>query len=269
MTRKNWPPIVTHAAAIVNSYSTPVTLRQLFYRLVSDGTLANSLGDYKTLSSTTAQARREGWFPTLLDMTRTTEVAPSWSSPKAFIDSVIPQYARDHTEGQETMLVLGAEKATLKAQLEHWFGHLHVPTVVLRGYSSQTYTDDVRDMVISDGRPGVLLYVGDLDPSGEDIDRDFVARTDCWKHVERIAVKGPHVTTYGLTKQPGKAKDARAAAFVAKHGSLYQVEVEALDPNDLKTLVETAVNGWWNDDAYDACLTQEKKDRKELRKRFS
>lgn len=34
-----WKTILPHAAAIVNSYDTPITLRQLFYRLVSDGTI--------------------------------------------------------------------------------------------------------------------------------------------------------------------------------------------------------------------------------------
>jgi hypothetical protein len=36
MTRLNWgPPIIAEARVIVESYDTPVTLRQLFYRLVA------------------------------------------------------------------------------------------------------------------------------------------------------------------------------------------------------------------------------------------
>jgi hypothetical protein len=59
MTRLDWKVITQHAADIVRGYSTGVTLRQLFYRLVSDGTLPNTDVSYKTLSARTAAARRE------------------------------------------------------------------------------------------------------------------------------------------------------------------------------------------------------------------
>jgi hypothetical protein len=35
MTRLNWAPTIAEARVIVESYDTPVTLRQLFYRLVA------------------------------------------------------------------------------------------------------------------------------------------------------------------------------------------------------------------------------------------
>ena len=35
MSRLSWPAIVKRAEQIVNEYDTPVTLRQLFYRLVA------------------------------------------------------------------------------------------------------------------------------------------------------------------------------------------------------------------------------------------
>src|SRR4051794_17237500 len=42
MARLDWQRVIlSHAREIVESYDTGVTLRQLFYRLVSDGTLPN------------------------------------------------------------------------------------------------------------------------------------------------------------------------------------------------------------------------------------
>jgi hypothetical protein len=55
-----WEAIVTRGAEIVNEYDTGVTLRQLFYRLVAEGRLPNRQNAYKSLSSRTAKARREG-----------------------------------------------------------------------------------------------------------------------------------------------------------------------------------------------------------------
>ncbi len=58
VTRLNWQLILVDAAAIVESYDPPVTLRQLFYRLVAAGVIPNTSTAYKTLSSRTAAARR-------------------------------------------------------------------------------------------------------------------------------------------------------------------------------------------------------------------
>jgi hypothetical protein len=51
-----------------------VTLRQLFYRLVSAQVIPNSQAAYKRLSSLTAEARRNGDFPALIDRGRDREI---------------------------------------------------------------------------------------------------------------------------------------------------------------------------------------------------
>lgn len=44
-----------------------------------------------------------------------------------------------------------------------------VPALVVRGYGSQSYAVVVTRRVATDPRPAVLLHLGDLDASGEDI----------------------------------------------------------------------------------------------------
>ena len=46
------------------------------------------------------------------------------------------------------------------------------------------------------------------------------------------------VEDYGLPPALGKAGDSRAAGFLERHGELVQVELEALDPNDLHALLD-------------------------------
>ena len=61
MTRSyNWSALLPEAARIVRSYDTPVTLRQLFYRLVARQLLPNDRNAYNSLSRVTAEARRQG-----------------------------------------------------------------------------------------------------------------------------------------------------------------------------------------------------------------
>ena len=111
-----------------------------------------------------------------------------------------------------------------------------MPVLALGGYGSQTYVDDVIADVGRTKRPAVLLYAGDHDPSGEDIDRDFTARTDCWDEVRRVALTAAQVEQYALPPQPGKATRQPRAGFVARHGRLVQVELDALPPDVLHAL---------------------------------
>jgi hypothetical protein len=264
MSRLDWPAVTAHAADVVNTYDTSVTLRQLFYRLVSDGTLPNTIGAYKGLSDRTTRAREAGWFPDLIDRGRTIHRYPTFSGPAQARGWLAAIYRRDRTEGQPWSVYLAVEKAGMVVQLQAWFGDLGVPILALGGYASHTYKQDVADDVDRAGRPAVLLYAGDHDPSGEDIDRDFVDKSDCWAKVIRVALTGEQVTAYGLPPMPGKETDTRAAGFIARHGELRQVELDALDPEDLRRLYQAALDGFWDHDAYQATLDQEETDRSAL-----
>jgi hypothetical protein len=116
---------------------------------------------------------------------------------------------------------------------------------------------DVQRDIVGRERAAVLLYAGDFDPSGEDIERDFVARVGNFAITKRVALDWAQVEHYGLPPNPGKATDSRAADFEAKHGQLVQVEVDALAPEDLRGLFEDAVAGYWNDAAYQRALAVE------------
>lgn len=261
----HWPSVVAEAARIVESYDTAVTLRQLFYRLVSAGHIPNTQNAYKRLSSTTAIARRAGTFPDLIDRTRDIHLFSAWSSPASALRSLADQYRRDRTEGQETAVYLGVEKNGMIIQLQAWFGELGFPVLAVGGYPSQSYVDEIRAHVGRQGRKAVLLYAGDFDPSGEDILRDFVARTDCFDDVVQIALTLDQVTEYDLPPLPGKATDSRAAGFQARHGMLVQVELDALDPNDLRALYQAAVTDFWDESAWEESMAREEQERTRLR----
>ena len=110
----------------------------------------------------------------------------------------------------------------------------------------------------------VLLYGGDFDPSGVDIDRDFVERAGCFDEVVRVALNARQVEEFDLPPLLGKASDARASAFVAKYGRLVQVELDALPPETLRKLYQDAIDRWWDASAYESPLEQEKLDSEAL-----
>lgn len=252
-----WPAIVEKAARIVRGYDTGVTLRQLFYRLVADGTVPNTTTAYKRLSSVTAEARRTSGFPSLIDRGRAIHRYRTFTSPADARTWLGDIYREDRTVGQDVSLYLGVEKAGIVEQLTAWFGDLGLPVLALGGYSSQSYVDEVAADVSTSGRPGVLIYAGDHDPSGEDIDRDFVGRCGCWTKVVRVALTAEQVVTYDLPPQPGKPADSRAGAFRARHGELVQVELDALPPDTLRGLFAEAITPFWDTSAYEDALDRE------------
>lgn len=284
MAGRDWSAVLEHAAGIVQSYSTRVTLRQLFYRLVADQTLRNTRSEYGQLSAKTAQARRDGWFPQLMDRTRDIErMYPLFQDTEEALKWVKDRYRRDRTEGQEYSIYLAVEKAGIVNQLNEWFGYRYgIPILPLQGYSSQTFVGEVAadaaDLVTDDGkgihyanmnadgepRPTVLIYAGDFDPSGEDIDRDFEKRTACWDDVHRIALLPDQIDEYNLPPAMGKASDSRAKEFVAKHGRLIQVELDALPPDTLRDLYWQAISPYWDMAQWQRVMEQEQEERESL-----
>jgi hypothetical protein len=239
VTRKAWEPIIARAAEIVDEYDTAVTLRQVHYRLVAEAKTTGSgyrnvEADYKNLSRLSAEARRQGTFPSLLDRTRTIERPSTWDSPAEALAWLAQQYRRDLLSTQDVLPVVVVEKATLVAQALAWLGGLCVPVTALRGYASESLERLVLELVDGDGREVELLYAGDHDPTGEDIPRAFEENTGL--ALRRVALTAEQVESYGLDAPPGKEGDSRAAGFVARHGRLVQVEIEALDPGDLRAL---------------------------------
>ena len=111
-----------NAAQIVRSYSTSVTLRQLFYRLVSAQVIPNTESAYKTLSSRTAEARRQSKFPLLIDRGRSIYQPMYFESPAAAWETLADSYRRDRTVGQDVLIYVGVEKAGMVIQLQSWFG---------------------------------------------------------------------------------------------------------------------------------------------------
>ncbi len=272
--RIRWGPVLDRARDIAESYSTRVTVRQLFYRLVAENALPNLIHHYRRLSKLTAEGRRDGSFPDLADRTSRIERYRFHSGPEQAIERAAGEYRRDRTEGQPYTVYLDVEKAGLSAQLDDWFtGPLGIPHVALGGYASQTLCTGVDTDLVNRagiGHNTVLIYAGDHDPSGVDILRDFDERTTFDK-VIKVALTPEQVTEYNLPQSvsPEVAekleKDPRAKSFRREFGSLVQYEVDALPPDTLRALYADALSEFFDREAFDAVIEQEQDDLRRLR----
>jgi hypothetical protein len=259
-----WSEILAQAAAIVESYDTGVTLRQCFYRLVAAELLPNTVSAYTTLSARTAEARRARAFPSLIDLTREITRFRSFDAPDAALQWLARIYRHDRTRGQDYSVYAAVEKRGIVQQLVSWFGELGIPIIALGGYASQTFADEIAADVEEQHRPAALIYAGDFDPSGEDIERDFIERTGCFDEVVHVALNAEQVEAFELPPLPGKATDTRAASFEARHGRLVQVELDALPPDVLRDLYSEAISQFFDMSTFEAELERERRCRARL-----
>jgi hypothetical protein len=105
---------------------------------------------------------------------------------------------------------------------------------------------------LSDHHETVLvLYAGDYDPSGLDIERAFVTRLDRLILFQRVALDRDQVTEHRLPVAPAKTADTRTAAMERTTGEATQVELDALDPLVLVSLFTDLITAaadpqtWW------------------------
>ncbi|MDX2993360.1 hypothetical protein [Streptomyces scabiei] len=267
--RVRWPVVVDRAREIVQGYEGGVTLRQVMYRLASEGVLAHTPSMYRHLSSHLARARREGHFPDLVDTLREVHVPPAWPDAGAFLREAVDWFGLDRTQGQKYALYVAAEKDTLRQLLTGWLAEYGIPVLVVRGFGSQSYVDVVRDRTARDPREAHLVYVGDFDCSGEDVERDWVARTRCWSRVRRVLLTYDQVINeYELPATEGKRRDPRWPAFARRYGfdidHPVQWEVEALEPEELQRLVLAAVDPYIDRDVLTEQIVREEQQRRAL-----
>jgi len=276
--KRDWAPILAHAAEIVRSYDTSVTLRQLHYRLVASGFggYLNNESDYHYLSTKTAAARDDGLFPDLIDPGRVIRELESWSSPADALSDAERYYRRDRTEGQPYQLFLAVEKTGLVEQLSDWFDGLGIPILAFKGRPSQTYRKRIERRIRSEHRPAVLLYAGDFDASGIAIYRDFVSKTaGSWETTRRVALNAEQISEFDLSVNEGKSDDPNTVPFMEEFEDLHeehgftdstplQIEVDAIDPNDLHALFQTAIDDYWDVDAATELLEEEANDKRTL-----
>ena len=111
-----------------------------------------------------------------------------------------------------------------------------------------------------------LLYIGDLDPSGEDMVRDIQARLNMLGSnvdVKKIALKIEQVQFYNPPPNPTKKTDPRSREFIEKYGAS-SWEVDALRPEVLNKLLIDEIEKYVDMDLMNQIIDEEMGEKEEL-----
>jgi len=258
---------------IINTYMVQrlrLTLRQLYYQLVSRNIIPNREQSYKSLGNLMKDARLAGLvdWDAIEDRGRIPREPTEFDNLADLVDSAIRWYRLPRWEGQDHYIELWVEKDALSGVLAPLVSEYHVTLMVNKGYSSVSamYESAQRRFSMNSDKECVLLYLGDHDPSGEDMVRDVRARLnllacdDTEIKVEKIALNWDQVQEWQLPPNPAKKSDSRYKAYIAKYGTECW-EVDALPPDDLQELVRGAIG-----EHLDEGLMAEVKDKEEADK---
>jgi hypothetical protein len=222
----------------------PMTVRQVFYRLVSTGVIAKTEKEYKsTVCRLLAIMRRNGEIPFgwIADATRWMRKPRTYSSLSSMLDQTARTYRRALWNDQDAYVEVWLEKDALAGVLIDVTAKWDVPLVVTRGYPSLSYLYDAAEALSAQVKPCFLYYLGDHDPSGVDIPRKV--ESDLRKFApnaelafERIAVTMEQVEQWDLQTRPTKTSDSRSKGFEGD-----SVEVDAIPPAELRNLVRACI----------------------------
>jgi hypothetical protein len=243
-----------------------MTLRQLYYQLVSRDIIANNLKEYQALSRLLTKGRMAGVvdWAAIEDRGRQPRL-PYWCVDIAdAIDDTHSGYRIDRMQGQEYYIEVWVEKDALSNIFSRVTNKYHIRLMVNKGYSSCSAMHDAYLRFQDEGRSGIILYFGDHDPSGKDMVRDIEARMREFGlrdfDIVNPALSMAQVRRYRLPENPAKITDSRAKKYIEQYG-VHSWELDALEPPVLTGIIETSIAEYVDMKLYTEALTKEKKEK--------
>lgn len=222
----------------------PMTLRGLFYRLVSAGEIAKDEREYKNVGRYLLAMRRRGDLPYhwIADSTRWQRKPQTHSGLDDALSWTARTYRRPIWDEQSAYVEIWIEKDTLAGVLYDETERWDVPLMVCRGFASETYLHGAAEAIAAHAKPTWLYLMTDHDPSGlgiaahvERVIRGFLP-DDFPVTVERLAVTPEQIAQWELPTRPTKRTDSRS-----KHFEGESVELDAIPPATLRQIVREAI----------------------------
>lgn len=246
--------------ALVDAGYTP-TLRQVYYRHVALGLIANRDTEYENLGELLNVGRLCGLvdWESIEDRTRFVREQPSWPDPASIVQDLASQFRVNQWEGQEYHVEVWIEKDALIGIAERPCAELDVPYFSCRGYVSQSemYVASQRlyDASVAGRRP-IVLHLGDHDPSGVQMSEDIEDRLTMFLEVEgvdfevrRIALTMEQIREFDPPPNPAKLSDGRARKYIARYGES-SWELDAMPPAAMDQLIRDEIEQYIDRDAW-------------------
>lgn len=263
--------LLANVEAIVDDYRAylPLTVRQLFYRLVGAFGYPKTEESYAQLCEKLNRARRAG----LLSWDAIRDDRPT--ETRIYADTDLPSFLRDASYGlagsayrlhprtdQPLDVLVACEASGMVPMLESAVADLGATVASSGGFDSVTQKREIA--LRAKRHPLVVLHVGDHDPSGVHLFSSFAEDVTAFAEAEgafirskRVAVLPEHITEYDLETAPPKRTDRRS--FEGE-----TVQAEALAPDVLVGIVRQAVEDFTDLGIFEATRNRQAEERERL-----
>jgi|SRR5208337_1402459 len=256
--------IVRITNEILSQYQIRLTVRQIYYRLISPPyqLFPNTQASYKGFDRIITRARENedvDWNR-LEDRARTTLGGEGmvFSNTGQYVDWLFRwlnrgDFERSYWDDQPSYVEAWVEKDALSSLFEIAAEPFRVIVFPSRGYSSFTKVMEAVKRFPT-GKEVVILHFADHDPSGVDMTRDIWMRLrrygarECT--VKRVALTIEQVKELSLPPNPTKKADVRSPEYIHRYGDACW-ELDAVPPDRLQTMVRNAVQGEIDMDAWE------------------
>jgi len=256
------------AARKILEENSPMTLRQVYYQLVSRQVIKNAESQYKRLSRVLVDARKHRMIPWewVEDRLRMPRHVPMWTNMNSFVQTVKVSFRLDIWRSQPVYVEVWCEKDALSGIFEEILWEYGVTLNVGRGYDGWSSVRNAALRFEQVDCPIIVLYFGDFDPSGVNMPRSLAERLAFFNSKPELiicALTAEDINRYDLPPAPAKRSDTRAAAFIAEHGDV-SVELDALPVDVLRDRIKTEIESRLDLEALNKCRNKEAAERRRL-----
>ena len=221
-----------------------MNVRQVFYQGVVTGLVEKEETGYDKVQADLTKMRVEGWLPYdwLTDSTRWQRKPRSFGTIEDALSETARFYRKSLWHEADEYVEVWIEKDALAGVVYPVTALYDVSLMSARGYASLSFLHEAASYIGSLDKPTFVYHLGDFDPSGVDASekieqklREFTPRADIT--FERLAVTEQQIVRWRLPTRPTKKSDSRSKRF----GEI-SVELDAISPENLRALLEQALN---------------------------
>lgn len=227
-----------------------MTVRQVFYRLTVDGIVPKDEGGYRSVQRQVLNMRREYLLPWafIADGTRWRSEPDTWDSTEDALRETARLYRRNLWRSQGVRVEVWLEKDALASVIAGTTHKWGVSLMVSRGQSSDTFVyaaaREAQAAWDDAGIETIVYALYDSDKSGR-IAAEKIAEKlqncsdDAPIEFELLAVTDEQIEAWDLPSRPAKER-----------GEPNAVELDAIPPDKLNTLVHDAIVQHVDEDAW-------------------
>src|SRR5215510_1145419 len=221
----------------------PMTVRQVFYQATVRGLVEKEESGYTKVQVDLTLMRRSGELPYnwLADNTRWQRKPRTFNGVEQALQETARFYRKNLWADADSYVEIWLEKDALAGVIYPVTSMFDVPLMVARGYASLSFLYNAAEYINDLTVPTYIYHFGDFDPSGvnagekiEETLRELAPDADII--FERLAVTPEQITAWALPTRPTKPSDTRSKNF----GEI-SVELDAIEPNQLRALVQEAI----------------------------